>query len=391
MKKTLVVLATVMVLGVSTMAYGINVWPQGTNPKTMAPVNGFCDCFQAILDNSLLGLLGSEYTVFFSYLTPGVGDVNGTAYLRLDPLEFGLGGNGLLDCDLEMKLIEEVLRDTNFNVNGLTHAMVYSAWTANDARFAADVGSYWSLLGALVNGLPQLLKGYMIIGDGHAEVSEGGNLINIIPDPQYGGSSAGFIQAIIGLLADFVVNPNLDLNTYSRMPQYFSKLGDADGDGASNWCEYNIYGPTQAAYVAAALYNNPPQTPTPEQCGAVVFHFTETPLGGWFEVGDALSLRCAVLGATGNVGFQWSKNGTPIGGATSATYAIASLALTDSGTYKIVATDQSKASIEATAVVNVYPEGSLPAANYVSLAVLLGILVGLGGLAIVIRRSRVKA
>ena len=70
------------------------------------------------------------------------------------------------NCSVEIKLVEEALRNTSFNVNGLTHAAVHAAWNANDARFSNDFSGYWQLMATIGPGRRELLKGHMIIGDG---------------------------------------------------------------------------------------------------------------------------------------------------------------------------------------------------------------------------------
>ena len=109
-----VVLMVVIVMGVATIASadGTAVWPSGTNPKApYAPVNGFCDCYQAIQDNALLTLLPPAFVALLTRLTPGVGDINGVGSwvnLANDPVSLDIVGNGILDCDVELRLVEEV-------------------------------------------------------------------------------------------------------------------------------------------------------------------------------------------------------------------------------------------------------------------------------------------
>jgi len=123
---------------------------------------------------------------------------------------------------VELKLIETVLLNYNYNVNGVTHQMVLDAYNANEAQFAADVGPYWGATAQCVSGLPQILKGYMILGDGDADVST--------PNSVTARGSVGFVKLLLASLVPFgslVPNSNLDLSKYSRMPEIFSKDGDA--------------------------------------------------------------------------------------------------------------------------------------------------------------------
>ena len=405
-KKRLVwaVLMVVAVMGVTAIASadGTAVWPSGNNPKApYAPINGFCDCYQAILDNSLMTLLPMEFANLLKNLTPGMGDINGDStidlngWIGIDPdnpvstgtsdrktikveykysdrlpagtyngtitiigtnqantaiaainsplkipitltigskaqgggsspgavpktdvipiigcsvssltqstsvgvkaadqtfevwndgtgtlacnilnIDFSVGGNGLLDCNVELKLVEEVLRNTAFSLpNGLTHAAVHKAWNDNDAQFALDIGSYWGLLGSLANGLGQTLKGFMIVGDGSATFSLQKPIDVPPPNPpkpaEYWhietSGFAGFCQSLMGLLGGMIPNPYINLNNYNRMPQYFALDGDADGDGCTNLQEWLHYGTpgggSIAAYVSAAL------DPAKHDCG----------------------------------------------------------------------------------------------------------------------------
>lgn len=70
--------------------------------------------------------------------------------------------------------------------------------------------------------------------------------------------------------------------------------------------------------------------------------------------GLALTLNVAVSGE-GPFTFQWAKNGTPISGATSATYTVASASATDAGDYTVTITDPQRTITTAAAAVTVEP------------------------------------
>lgn len=400
MKSTMLLLAiisTLLVMGIETGAMA-TVWtdplfPWGTNPKTGQPVNTFCDAQQAILDNSLLGMLPSEFTGLLTLFTPGTGedDLNGTSWVDMEPdLNFSLGGNGLMDCEYELKLIENVLKDTSFSLpNGLTHDRVHNALNNNDAQFALDVGGYWALISStpvsMANGLVQILLSHMIVGDGDATFSD--------PKPgsdpveyQYveATGSGGLMKAIMFLLGDVVTNPTINLNNYDRLPEYFAKTGDADGDGATNKCEWSVYG--AASYVANAL--NPSVRPSEEECYGPQFAFASISGAGFHEVGVPLVLKVTVKGEEAPVSYVWKKNGSPISGAASSTYQIDNPTLADSGHYVCQATDASKAMIVTPDIpVTMVTAGSLPATGVVGIALLLSALAAMGAF-VTVRKLR---
>jgi hypothetical protein len=70
-------------------------------------------------------------------------------------------------------------------------------------------------------------------------------------------------------------------------------------------------------------------------------------------VGQAVTLSAAFSGSSPSL--QWRKDGTPIPGATSATYLIASPLLTDSGVYDCVATNACGSATTAGATLSVSP------------------------------------
>ena len=76
---------------------------------------------------------------------------------------------------------------------------------------------------------------------------------------------------------------------------------------------------------------------------------TTQPTGASVLTGASVSFTVAASG-TAPLTYQWSRNGTPIGGATSATYAIASVALADAGSYTVVVTNGVGSATSAAAV-----------------------------------------
>jgi len=367
------------------------VFPWGTNPATSANVNSFCDAQQAILDNSLLSLLPPEFTGFLTLLGPDTGDINGTTYVIIanpypdGELEFSIGGNGWIDCKFDLKLIEIVLKNQSFNIPaqgsyaGLTHAMVYRALNVNAEQFEQDIGSYWSLLGTLANGLPQVLLGHMIVGNGQATFSQ--PVPEDIPFNRIDSvGSGGFMQALMMLLGStgYIANPLIDVNNYIRMPEYFAQDSDADGDGASNRCEYNYVAenfPSDMVNKFVEWALDPTKVPECPQSG---LKWVTVPGDRWIMVGDTLTLSVLVAGEVGPVTYGWTKDGTPLA-STGNTYTKENVSLDDAGTYTCTASDPSKASISTSVVVRVFPAGSLPVGAPIALGALAGMLAGLGG------------
>ena len=79
---------------------------------------------------------------------------------------------------------------------------------------------------------------------------------------------------------------------------------------------------------------------------------TLQPVGGAFNPGAALSLRVTATSVSAST-YQWYKNSVAISGATSATYAVASLQASHAGTYKVVITNSVGAATSSNAVVSI--------------------------------------
>lgn len=377
---------------VAAMVYAAPVAVWADQPADFIPSNTFVAFFQAVHDNPILPMLGSEYQPLVDALDPVNADLNGASYVdsRGPDILFSLGANGLNDPYAELKLIEHFLKNPSAPpVNALTHDLVHAAWNQNEAQFALDIGpSYWTLFPVLLPGFTQILKGEMVIGDGDADTS--------VPDYVSCTGSAGFIKAIMYLLADYVTNPNPDLNLYGRMPQYFAKAGDADGDGTNNACEYEIYGPPAGSY---ALYEtnalSPSIEPPPGACVTGI-RFVQLRGGGWFEDGSPILLQAFVVGASGSITYEWTKNGTVIPMAVLSSLSIPAASAADVGTYCCKATDSAPlpgdpTDCTACTTISVFAVGSLPAGNYAGGILLFAAVCGLGGLILAMRKARVRA
>ena len=78
------------------------------------------------------------------------------------------------------------------------------------------------------------------------------------------------------------------------------------------------------------------------------------PAGQVVEVGQTASFSVQASG-TGALTYRWRKNGSPIGGATGASYSIASTALSDGGNYSVVVSNANGAITSSNALLTVLP------------------------------------
>jgi len=85
--------------------------------------------------------------------------------------------------------------------------------------------------------------------------------------------------------------------------------------------------------------------------------FTASPVGGTVNAGQSFSFTAA---ASGSPTYQWEKGGSPIAGATSATYTIPSPQLSDTGSYSVVATNGSGSTTSVAATLTVVSPSAAP-------------------------------
>ena len=85
--------------------------------------------------------------------------------------------------------------------------------------------------------------------------------------------------------------------------------------------------------------------------------FTTSPASATVNVGQSVTFTAA---ATGSPTYAWQKNGSPISGATSATYTIASPQLGDAGSYSVVATNGSGSTTSGAATLTVVSTSAAP-------------------------------
>lgn len=120
--------------------------------------------------------------------------------------------------------------------------------------------------------------------------------------------------------------------------------------------------------------------------------------GGFHEVGDTVVLSVSVSGTVGMTTFEWFKDGsaTPladggnISGAATPALTLSPVTQSDSGSYVLRITDESKGVLNAPAIaLSVVPAGALPVGSFFVLAALIALSVALG--AIVLRRRHARS
>ncbi|HOL19926.1 MAG TPA: hypothetical protein PK813_06755 [Candidatus Hydrogenedens sp.] len=234
----------------------------------------------------LLGDQGAEGLSF----SPEECDLNG-GQISIDPIV--ISGNGMLDS-LEFHLITECYNNPSidFTANGgVSHQIAVNTFDHNMQRMVTDCGGEGSIVNTIFYGLPQMLAGYMTLGN----------------------QESTMIPTVISIAAQ-AIDPSFNIHVniiypfnYQTLPQYFGPDGDADGDGWTNKQEYEYfvrsnmnYEDKKQAYLNSAL--NPDVYPGSdcEDC-----HSSST-LGGIFEVGADICLRVPDPVAN-NSTFQWSK------------------------------------------------------------------------------------
>lgn len=234
----------------------------------------------------LLGNQGAEGLSF----APDECDLNG-GQISIEPII--ISGNGMLDS-LEFTLITECYNNSaiDFTANGgVSHQIAVDTFNHNMQRMIYDCGGEGSIVNTIFYGLPQMLAGYMTLGNPESTM----------------------IPTVISIAAQ-AIDPSFNIHVniivplyYQLLPQYFGPNGDADGDGWTNKQEYEYfvrsnmsYEEKKQAYINSAL---DPDTYPGSDCEDC---HTSSTLGGIFEVGTNICLRVPDPVAT-NSTFTWTK------------------------------------------------------------------------------------
>lgn len=319
-------------------------------PSTWPAVGSYDFCGYADQVFCMLNAAGGiapelpTYAALFPCLTM---DINGPIN---EEAEIPVTGNGIPDGAYELGLLGAVMNDPDEPL----HAEALAAYQYNFIVLKALVGtalqeagylSYTALVPMVAPGLIAILAGYPTLGDAQTNQA---------------------LDALLTLLSDLGLEPPAGgiVSITNSVPE-LGPDGDADGDGASNRKEYNYFksqGP--AATIAAQL--DPTQTPP---------NLAFITGGGKYEVGATVNLRVVFVGMDGaGATFQWFKNGAPVADAVGSSLVFAPVELADAGTYTCEANIPDKATVFLTdpTVLTVLPEGSLPVAGGMGLALLAG-------------------
>jgi len=305
----------------------------------------YCEKLGGIYTNELLRSLLPPFAVaLFDLLDPETADLNGVS----DPETMTFNGNGMLDCAYEMGLLRRILDTPTLDLSGtggVQYEQVFQANRNNRLQIVADIGeTNASLVNGLAPGLLEIVAVYMTLGD------EG---------------SIGFITGLMEIINEVQYVGTLHLEQYTRLPEFLSAEGDADGDGATNREEYEAYfqyGPD--AYVTYAL--NPAVYPGGTGSGQALILGSQK-----VKEGDAVTLSAFLSYMVGTVTIVWYKDGAVLDGQTGTEYHISSVTPADAGEYKLLVTDESKGLYESPPfLLEVVTSTSMP----VSGAVVLGIL-----------------
>ena len=320
--------------------------------------------------------------LFFCGGADGKGiDINGPVNLDPPDGELPVSGNGIPDGQFELGLLAAIMNNTYALdpavTGGKTNADVLNAFKSNFAFFQflvtkalgniPDLGDLRGLVPSvgpfLPTGLVTILTGYATEGDAQS-VGALDTLLSLLieiglerPEGGVAGNTEGF-ASILG-------------------PE-----GDADGDGFTNVQEYNYFkaqGPATTVQAQLTASMVPP-------VGVVI-----TGAGsGLLEEGSALTLTAVTLPGTTAYSYAWTKTGSATVLGTASQFVIPVVALTDAGKYTVtIAIDQATPATTVSAKdveIRVVPEGQLPIAGGLGLALLAG-ACALGGVGSIRRRK----
>lgn len=115
-------------------------------------------------------------------------------------------------------------------------------------------------------------------------------------------------------------------------------------------------GQTAAASPWPMFQQNPHHT---ARSAPVAVSITLQPQSKTLVAGSTLTLSISAAGS-GTLSYQWYKNGSPISGATSATYSVASVTSNAAGTYTVTVSNGSEIATSSAAVISILPIGTMP-------------------------------
>ncbi len=421
-KSLTVMLFVALVIGLSGASYAVQPPP---DPSEL----DFC----ALLDEAytivhtdfafLLALLGDD-AALLDIVQCSICDINGGIDEKTDmPIP-----NGMLDGNYELRVIKELVQNPTAYADlasgtlpgqvqpGVNPADVVAAYNANYQMLYTDgmntlltvtLPSLWPLLQGLAAGegitLGPLCTGGPGVPEGCVELQK---LIDLFRDllmvlAGYAtvgdDASAESVATVAGLLAlcdlisegsCLVTDVIADPNAYERLPLFLSKDGDADGDGHTNFAEYEAFkdkGPGDA-FIAAVLDPSVfPGEVAPEGDKVKIY-----PSGNiQVEEGGTIDLRVELSGLVDPYTIAWTHNGTEISGEVQTRLIIRDVTTADAGIYQCVVTDSSEDKgvfASDTVSVTILPEGTIPVATGIGLGIITA-LCSVGGVMVLRRRK----
>lgn len=403
-----------LVVGLSAQSYAIQPPP---NPSEV----NFCTLMDGAYNLVttkfawLVELLGED-AALLTMIQCDIADLNGGI---VDDMPTP---NGMLDGNYELRIIKELVQNPTQYANlasgtlpgqvkpGVNPTDVIAAYNANYQKLYTDgmynfltvmLPSLWPVLQGMYPQVPPLcttpdnppgcvdpqdivtlFRNLLMVLAGYATVGD---------DP-----SANTVATVASLLALCdVLSPNSCLvndierepNNYERLPEFLAKDGDADGDGYTNFEEYQefagVKGPGDT-FIAAVLDPSIYPGYVPPSSDKVTIYPSGTIK---VEEGGTIDLRVELKDLVAPYSIQWTKNGEDIDGATGNRLVIRDVTTADAGVYQCVVTDSSKGIYaSATVTVQILPEGTIPVAGGIGLAVITT-LCSAGGV-LVLRRRR---
>ena len=137
------------------------------------------------------------------------------------------------------------------------------------------------------------------------------------------------------------------------------------GATSASYTLTNLRSTDAGAYTVAATNSAGSATSNPAQLTVTVVAtnvapiFTAQPSAQTALVGGSVTFSATASG-TPAPAYQWSKDGAPLAGATSASYALADLRITDAGTFSVVATNSAGSATSAAATLTVNTPAGTP-------------------------------
>jgi len=412
-KSLLMLLLVGLVVGLSVPSFAVQPPP---NPDEL----DFC----ALLDGAynlvtnefafLLELLGDD-AALLTMVQCAVADINGGIVDNLPT------PNGMLDGNYELRIIKELIQNPTQYASlasgtlpgqvraGVNPTDVINAYNANYQMLYTDgmkqfltltLPSLWPILQEIYPTVPSLCD---TPGDPAGCIDNAlivtlfRNLLMVLAGFATEGddASAESVATVAGLLAlcdvlspgsclvnDIVTDPN----AYERLPEFLSKEGDADGDGYTNYEEYEAFADVKGpgdAFIAAVLDPSVIPGVVPPSGNIKLY-----PSGNiQVEEGGTIDLRAELSNVVEPYTISWTHNGEEISGALQPRLIIRDVTNADGGAYQCIVTDSSKGLFASEIVyVTILPEGTIPVAGGLGLAIVT-VLCSAGGVMVLRRRK----